>query len=465
MKTTLRTFTAVILVMAPVCLFAQFTKLYDFSQQSGREPYGSLILDESDQVLYGLTYEGGANDDGTLFKYDLASEVYTRLVDFDTPDGTKPRGSLLKVGSRLFGMTSDGGPNGVGTIFKVFTDGSDFHMMFPFETSGTGETPFGSLILIGDLLYGMTYDGGANGHGTIFWIDTNATNFSVIHEFTGDDGSGPYGELFYDGYYLYGMTKYGGTGNFGVIFKLNISSLGYTKLLDFDWTDMGGYPDGSLTLYNGDLYGMTSTGGAHSDGTIFKKTTSGSGFTKIFDFQGSVSGEAPWGSLVYYNGFLYGQAGGNGTLHNGSLFRILPDGSNFTTLYAFTDPLNGKDTRGTPVVTPTFDGAILYGMMQTGGTNDYGVIFRYFDLWEGIGSAHGDQQVSVFPNPAKDVLHVRASVPVTEVTVCGLLGNEVYRTACDAREISVPVSNLSSGLYIVKIKGNDFSLTEKFIRE
>ncbi len=69
-----------------------------------------------------------------------------------------------------------------------------------------------------------------------------------------------YGSLASDGTFLYGMTEYGGINNIGVIFKIMPDGSGYVKLLDFDGTLHGSYPAGSLIYINNFLYGMAANG-------------------------------------------------------------------------------------------------------------------------------------------------------------------------------------------------------------
>jgi uncharacterized repeat protein (TIGR03803 family) len=440
--------------------------LYDFNDISGSEPYGSLILDQDASTLYGLTYNRGANGHGTIFKFELYPKSgFTKLRDFATLTGADPRGSLLKVGSTLFGMTSTGGANSSGTIFKILTDGSNFTTIFDFDLSTTGGTPFGSLIISGDKLYGMAYDGGPGNLGVIFSIDTTGNNYTVLHGFSGDEGKGPYGEVTLDGTTLYGMTKYGGNDNFGVIFKIQTNGNGYTKMFDFDWTNTGGYPDGSLTLYDNYLYGMAAQGGAHSVGVIFRISTSGAGFTKLLDFKSTTTGEYPWGNLIVYDNMLHGMVDGNGTVNYGSIFRIGLDGSSYEQVYEFTDPLNGSQPRGTHVLIPFLNGVMYYGMMQTGGTNDMGVIFSYQNTEIGISPVTGQKPVSIYPNPAKDLLKVSSFENIRSIRIIDLPGKEVFQDNPGLKEIIIPIENLKSGVYFLRIELSDQTLIRKFIKE
>jgi uncharacterized repeat protein (TIGR03803 family) len=456
----------ILLVISPILLSAQFIKLFDFSQLSGREPYGSLILDEQNDILYGLTYQGGINDDGTLFKYDLNGSGFAVLMDFENTTGRNPRGSLLKAGSTLFGMTSAGGANDWGTIFKIRTDGTGFTSIFDFNKPTTGGAPFGSLILSGNTLYGMAFDGGPNNLGVVFSIDTSGNNYTIMHGFGGSDGRGPYGDLTLDGNMLYGMTKYGGTSNVGVIFKIQTNGTGFTKMFDFDWLTSGGYPNGSLTFYDNTLYGMASQGGDYGVGVIFKINTSGIPiFNKLMDFQTSTTGEYPWGNLVVYDEHLYGMTDGNGILHYGSIFSVALDGSAFTPVYEFTDPANGSHPKGTPVLDPFTGGIVYYGMTQYGGTSNYGVIFYFNDQGAGIEPVTGHQALILYPVPARDFVMIRSQKTIRTVTIFDLLGKQVYGGTFDSQEIRIPVEGIENGIYFIRVEGDQFCSTRKFLKK
>jgi hypothetical protein len=48
-------------------LSGNYTVLHHFLDEDGEAPYGTLVLDSADDI-YGTTYEGGAFDNGVVFK-------------------------------------------------------------------------------------------------------------------------------------------------------------------------------------------------------------------------------------------------------------------------------------------------------------------------------------------------------------------------------------------------------------
>jgi uncharacterized repeat protein (TIGR03803 family) len=94
----------------------------------------------------------------------------------------------------------------------------------------------------------MTFQGGTNGGGTIFKISSTGT-FSVLkHLNAATDGKSPQGKLLIgsDGN-LYGMTYSGGLNNAGTIFKITPSGT-YTVLRHLDLRKDGGNAYGGLII-------------------------------------------------------------------------------------------------------------------------------------------------------------------------------------------------------------------------
>ena len=363
---------------------------------NGSYPYGSLISDGT--FLYGMTYAGGTNDLGTVFKILSNGSGYTKLLDFaGAANGSNPMGSLMLNGASLYGITSSGGVNGAGTIFKINPNGTGYTNLMNYIGGVNGTVPYGSIVSDGTFLYGMTNQGGSNSMGTIFKIKSDGTGFTKLMDFAGAaNGSGPDGcSLIWDGTFLYGMTTWGGINNTGTIFKILPDGSGYTKLKDFPKTT--GIPKGSLVSDGTFLYGMTTqnmtptTGNSY--GSIFRISKDGAGYTPLIIFDPSATGYSPWLNSLSWDGFyLYGMTTGGGSNSVGTLFKILPNGTGYTQIIDFEGVTNGSNPCGTPF----FDGTFFYGMTKEGGVNNLGTIFKikpdgtgYVKLMDFAGVANG----------------------------------------------------------------------------
>lgn len=100
-----------------------YTPLLYFGGANGLYPTGSLIIDGV--YLYGMTYgdinsiTGAVNNTGNIFKIKTDGTGYIQWADFSNASGRNPYGDLLLNGSFLYGMTTQGGTNNKGVIFKL----------------------------------------------------------------------------------------------------------------------------------------------------------------------------------------------------------------------------------------------------------------------------------------------------------------------------------------------------------
>lgn len=313
-------------------------------------------------------------------------------------EGANPEAALLPGNDGfLYGTTANGGINGKGTLYKIQPDGSGFVTLYAFSGIGSdGATPYAGLLLGNDgALYGTTQYGGDSGHGVVFKIKPDGSGFAVLHSFSGIGGEGAYPRtaLIQDkNGILYGTTDLGGNGK-GTLFKIKLDGSDFETLYAFSQTDSnltnsdGAVPEAALLLgKDGFLYGTTLRGGANTNGTLFKIMPDGSGFVALYTFSqtdGNFSnsdGAHPRAGLIQDEaGVLYGTTYLGGIDANGTLFRINSDGSNFMTLYAFsqTDNLGINNDGSTPQAALLLgkDG-FLYGTTATGGINGTGTVFK-----------------------------------------------------------------------------------------
>jgi uncharacterized repeat protein (TIGR03803 family) len=127
--------------------------------------------------------------------HSFSAELQNAGAIYTNSDGASPYGGSLAIsGSTLYGAALNGGPNGNGTVFAVNTDGSGFTTLHSFTklfggsspataTNGDGAYPHGGLILSGTTLYGTASQGGTNGSGTVFAVKTDGSGFTTLHHF------------------------------------------------------------------------------------------------------------------------------------------------------------------------------------------------------------------------------------------------------------------------------------------
>ncbi len=146
------------------------TVLHSFGG-SGDGIYPEAGLVNVNGTLYGTTEEGGAHFDyGTVFAITPSGkETVLHSFGGGSGDGTNPYAGLINVNGTLYGTTYFGGTNGDGTVFAITPSGTEAVLhSFGFHTRD-GRNPYSALVSVNGTLYGTTYKGGA-GYGTVFSV-------------------------------------------------------------------------------------------------------------------------------------------------------------------------------------------------------------------------------------------------------------------------------------------------------
>ncbi len=353
-----------------------FTKLFDFDgNNSGEIPFGSLF-EASNGNIYGTTYQGGNNNNGIIYEYSPQTNSFQKLYDFVDSIGNQPIGKLTEVSSGIFyGMTRTGGANNKGTIYKLDISTNQVVNMFNFTTN-TGANPMGSLLKASNgLLYGLLALGGANGKGTLFSYDYTSSSFNKLVDLTTLTGSNPFGSLIeYNNGILYGLTQKGGLLNGGVLFKYDANTGNYSKEIGFGESPLGSDPDGSLLFAtNNKLYGLASYGGKYNNGVLFEYDPATQTYYKKADFEDSTTGDDPEGSLIQVGNFLYGFTSSGGSNNEGVIFKYDLTNDTLIKVVDFDNVNKGKYPEGEMLLASN---GKLYGL-AAGGTNSKGVLFEY----------------------------------------------------------------------------------------
>jgi uncharacterized repeat protein (TIGR03803 family) len=313
-----------------------FANLHSFAGGTNDGGYPRAGLTLSGNTLYGTTYNGGlanhfVQGDGTVFGVATDGSGFTILHEFVFyTDGAWPFAGLILSGNTLYGTTPGGGTNnGGGTVFALTTDGKVFTVLHTFTNSPDGDFPEAGLILSGNTLYGTTFYGGTYNGGTVFAINTDGTGYTNLHSlniYTASDGTSPAGGLVISGNTLYGTTSNNGRGGQGTVFAVNTNGSDFTVLHSFSGDD-GQNSIAGLVLSGKTLYGTTmGNGNSYSDnGTVFAINTDGTGFTTLYSFTRPTGssftnsdGWSPQAGLVLSGNTVYGTAIQGGIYGNGN---------------------------------------------------------------------------------------------------------------------------------------------------
>ncbi len=240
--------------------------LYSFGSYKGDALAPRAGLIDVDGTLYGTTSAGGAQNAGTLFKIATSGQEQV-IYSFGSykHDGLFPAAELTEVGDKLYGTTLKGGIYRGGTAFRAELSGKEL-TLHSFGAGADGKFPRSRLLFAQQAFYGTTIEGGKHNGGTVFVLSSNGIE-GVLYQFgkNSKDGKNPEAGLTAkSGTFvtLYGTTANGGQDGKGTIFSVN--TVGAESVLhNFNGND-GSQPYSHLNLYKALLYGTTAYGGAGS---------------------------------------------------------------------------------------------------------------------------------------------------------------------------------------------------------
>jgi uncharacterized repeat protein (TIGR03803 family) len=370
----------------------------------GADPaVGAGLIQDSNGNLYGTTFYGGANDAGTVFMLN-AQRAESVLYSFTgNTDGANPAAGLVRDGlGYLYGTTQNGGANGYGSVFRINPDNSEtiLYSFCPVYPCADGKNPVAGLVLASDdNLYGVAAGGGAKDTGTVFRISPTGS-FSLLYTFLNNqaDAAAPGASLIQaSDHNLYGTSAAGGAYGDGALYRVTLAG-DETVIYSFcaggasgnGCTDGAAPNAGLIQGTDGNLYGMTSSGGAYhsggNTGTVFRITTAGV-MTILHSFCGDqtyspcVDAGFPVGALIQANdGNFYGATRNGGANNFGAIFKLTPTGVE-TLSFSFQGDTNTNTSGLDPGsgVIQASDGS-FYGITSPGGTYSEGTIYHVTNL-------------------------------------------------------------------------------------
>jgi uncharacterized repeat protein (TIGR03803 family) len=257
------------------------------------------------------------------------------------------------------------------------------------------------------------------------------TSFLVLHTFTAlsgkplanSDGASPLAGLVLCGHTLFGTTADGGGAGFGTVFRVNTDGSCFRTLYNFTNGTDGATPMAPLLVAGGMLYGTASAGGAASHGTVFALATGGSNFSTLYTFTNGMDGAKPSAGLLLSGSTLYGTTAGtiSGSSY-GTVFMMNTNGYPFSVLHRFSAPssIHFTNDDGFSPSGPLFlSGSTLYGVTTDGGANGYGTLFTNASDGPSFGPAYTFAALSGFPLINSDGANPQGGVVLSGATLFG----------------------------------------------
>jgi uncharacterized repeat protein (TIGR03803 family) len=396
-----------VLLFATGTYAQQENVLYTFlsNGKDGFDPRAGLTFDNAGN-LYGTTYEGG-HGQGAVFELSPVAGGWTESVLYSFhvsgKSGSIPlSGVIFDAAGNLYGTTLEGGDVtkcsgfGCGTVFELTPEaGGGWTEKWRHNfgsNSKDGMFPMAGLISdAAGNLYGTTNRGGAHGQGTVFELTPKAGGGwteKVLYGFfvnNGKDGAFPQAGLIFDtAGNLYGTTSGGGAHHQGTVFELTPKvGGGWTERLLYSFFANhgkdGAFPQAGLILdAAGNLYGTTKGGGAYgfAKGTVFELSpVAGGGWSEsvLYNFGKSSDGKTPTAGLIFdAAGNLYGTTLDGGTHDSGTVFELTPVAGSWTERVLHSFSQDTGDGYW-PFAGLIFDATgNLYGTASAGGANNFG---------------------------------------------------------------------------------------------
>jgi uncharacterized repeat protein (TIGR03803 family) len=352
----------------------------------GASPTSGVILDSAGN-LYG----------GAMVVYELAPSWQETVLSsfcpgYDCANGASPEVSARDSEGNLYGAAGFGGAHLDGVVYKLTASGQEtvLYSFCSLANCADGSAPAAGPILDSEgNLYGTVSQGGAHENAGVVYKVTPFGHETVLYNFCSlancADGGTPLAGLTFDSEgNLYGVTSAGGAHSAGVVYKLTPSgqiTVLYTFCSLANCAD-GSDPVGSLIFDSeGNLYGATNVGGAHGAGVVYELSASGSE-TVLYDFcslEDCADGSGPRSGVISdSDGNLYGttQYGGENVTSN------KPKKTGNGLVYKV-------GTSGNETVLYSFGGAVsgasglvrdsagnLYGTTEYGGGHGDGIVFK-----------------------------------------------------------------------------------------
>jgi uncharacterized repeat protein (TIGR03803 family) len=306
----------------------------------------TLIFDNAGN-LYGTTYDGGANNWGTVFELSPSGSGWTETVlyNFTDTEGFPTTGVIRDPAGNFYTTvvcpcaTQQNGYYS-GGVFELSQSGGVWtaQALFTDNLNGGPDTTGAGLVMDADgNIFGSTEWGGLAGSGGLFELSPNGEGgfgVSVIHSFAGapKDGIEADGTMTIDkAGNLYGTTLAGGKKNVGTVFELVrkkktgtfTEKILYSFPTNKDGLATEGSPYAGVVLdADGNIYGGTLNNVEGGDGVIYELVDGHK--AKVLADLNQATGWEPYASLILYGGNLYGVAGGGGSHGNGAVFEVTP---------------------------------------------------------------------------------------------------------------------------------------------
>lgn len=311
-----------------------FEEGYKYVQEAYNKELGFPsfnVIETSPGVFWGLATKGGAYDLGGIWKFDMNTNTYSKIGEFDyNTIGHDPLcPMIIGPNNNLYGLLRKKGTNEVGFVYRV-------------------NTTTNVLELIGDLDAGAGWAITAP-MGNIVYLPGSNKIYGVKNHFSG--------------------STYGG-GVFSYDLGTN-QATNETFIEHGEITILGSHPRGMLLANDGKMYFVCDDGGAHNYGTLVQYTPGVNTMVKMKDFYNEPSGTGflTIGPKIY--GVYEGPHVSTGIGY--AMWSFDVTSYNLQNIIPVSDSVPGYMMK----LFTAYDNGKIIGHFMNGGPYDAGSIFEY----------------------------------------------------------------------------------------
>lgn len=340
-------------------------------------------------------------------------------------------------------VTDDGG----GGVWKT-TDGGTVWSQQNSTAYTTPEDSFFNVVHFFDANTGITQGDPINGAFELYRTTNGGNTWTAIA--SPAPAAAEYG---YNGGNVGAGNSFWFVTNQGKLYRTTDTGLTWTKLTT-PITDFGSAAAGGRLYFSDNNNGII-IGTVGTTSTLYKTSNGGNTWTTAGAYT------APYSSMSYIPGttILVGTGrSGAGTAASPYIFysgHSSDNGSTWTIIESTTQgQANVQQKTAIQFANPTtgWAGGFVDGDLAGG-------IFKYTGPSLSVNSITNKVKVAVYPNPANDVLNIKGE-SISKVVAFDILGKQVANQDFSAQnEVSVNVSSLRTGMYILQIT-NDLGATE-----
>lgn len=150
------------------------------------------------------------------------------------------------------------------------------------------------------------------------------------------------------------------------------------------------------------------------------------------------------------------------------IYTSIDGGETFSTTPIFSL----RDNQG--VFTDWVETQATIDLSSLAGQSDVKLMFNYYGTYgadlsidninisAGTGIEENAENISVYPNPANDMVNVEASSLISNIEIFSISGQKIGEYAANGNNASINISSLSNGLYLMKINTENGVINEKF---